>query len=87
MATITCERCGAHTRATSMSYFTTLTLCMDCKHDEKGAPNYARARAAEEAACRAGDFNFVGIGLAPEDAAYLAERRNMRVNHATAKQQ
>ena len=74
-----CKRCGAATNAQTMSFFNTETVCMLCKEEEKGAPNYARARAAEEAACRAGDFNFAGIGLAEEDEAFLAERRRTRL--------
>jgi hypothetical protein len=61
-----------------MSYFTTEDVCGDCHDEERGAPNYQRARDAEEAACRAGNYNFPGIGLAPEDVAYLAAARARR---------
>ncbi len=78
-----CERCGdRNPLATTMSRFNEQTICVACNEDEKLAPNYAKARAAEEAACRRGDFNFPGIGLAPEDVAFLAERRKARVAKA-----
>jgi hypothetical protein len=75
---MTCERCGAETLGHSMSWFTTEDLCDACKTEEREAPNYNRARAAEESAVRAGMYNFAGIGLAPEDAAALAAARARR---------
>jgi hypothetical protein len=61
MASQTCERCRRPTIATSMSFFNTQTLCLECWNAERQDPRYAEARAAEEAACRRG-FNFPGIG-------------------------
>jgi len=74
----TCPRCGAELRIHIMSVFNTDDLCPDCHDDEQGAPNYARAKAAEEAAVRAGNYNFPGIGLAPEDQAAIAAIRQQR---------
>lgn len=60
-----CDRCGKTTNVTTMSFFNTQTICMPCWLAEKERPDYERARAAEEAAVRDGDYNFPGIGLAP----------------------
>ena len=80
----TCERCGKQSRATILSKFDTATLCLDCKADERLAPGYAAADAAEVAACRQGNYNFQGVGLSREDHQFLAERRRLR-QHAEAK--
>jgi len=59
---ITCDRCHEETDVTIMSYFNTDELCLDCSDAEKQHPQYAEARAAEEAAVRDGNYNFPGIG-------------------------
>ncbi len=61
-----------------MSRFNTDTLCLACAADEKAAPGYAFADAAEVAAVRGGNFNFEGVGLSAVDAAFLAVRRAIR---------
>jgi hypothetical protein len=61
-----CDRCGALARATTMSYFNTDTICMDCRTRERAHPKFEEARDAEIAACKGGNFNFPGIGL-PDD--------------------
>lgn len=73
-----CERCGAPLIGWGVSYFDTDTCCAACLDDEREAPGYEAARAAEAAAVRAGDLNFRGVGLSPADAAFLAERRAAR---------
>ncbi len=63
----------------SVSYFNTEDICCDCKIDERQFPRYAAALAAEEAAVRAGNLNFTGVGLSELDCRMmqqlLAERR------------
>jgi hypothetical protein len=62
----TCDRCGRETIVLKMSWFNTDNLCLDCQAEEAAHPQYAEARAAEEAAVRRGDFNFPGVGLPPD---------------------
>lgn len=59
---MTCDRCAKATPITIMSMFNTETICLDCKKSEEQRPDYAKAREADEAAVRRGDFNFPGIG-------------------------
>lgn len=59
---ITCDRCYEQTSVTIMSMFNTEILCMECKQKEKLDPRYKQAQAADDAAIRAGNFNFKGIG-------------------------
>ena len=73
-----CDRCGSPLTAWGVSYFNTDTCCAACLDDEREAPGYEAARAAEAAAVRAGDLNFRGIGISPADAAFLAGRRAAR---------
>lgn len=73
-----CDRCGVRFGASTMSRFNRDMLCMPCLADEKKAPNYPQAEAVELAAVRAGDFNYQGIGLAPEDLAFLEAQRRAR---------
>jgi hypothetical protein len=61
-----CNRCGKETTVTIMSMFNRDSLCMDCKDAEKRHPDYALAFAADEAAIRAGNFNYAGVGWTPE---------------------
>lgn len=63
-----CERCGQETTVTTGSYFNTDQICTACDDAERAHPRFEEARQAEEAACRAGDYNFPGIGL-PSDLA------------------
>jgi hypothetical protein len=42
--------------------FNTEDLCLDCKDRERLDPRYPEAVAADEAAMRAGNYNFKGIG-------------------------
>jgi hypothetical protein len=61
-----CERCGKDVAATIMSMFNTEMICIgtpdSCKEREEQDPRYKEAVAADEAAIRAGDYNFKGIG-------------------------
>ena len=62
-APMNCERCNKVTNVTITSMFNTQTICMECKEAEKLDPRYDEAVKADEAAIRAGNFNFKGIGL------------------------
>jgi hypothetical protein len=76
-----CERCAAPLApltAWGVSYFNTDTCCMACLADEKQAPGYEAARAAEAEAVSAGNLNFPGVGLSHAAAAFLASRRAAR---------
>ena len=57
-----CERCEAETVGSTCSTFNTEQICMDCKDKETRHPAYERARAAEAAAVRLGNYNFPGVG-------------------------
>ena len=58
-----CDRCGSHALAVIVSMFNLQAICLTCKSAERNHPDYERARAAEMAAVRSGDRDFVGIGL------------------------
>lgn len=62
----TCDRCQEATSVTTMSRFNTEIICVPCEEREQAHPEYEMARAAEEAAVRAGNLNFKGVGL-PDD--------------------
>lgn len=57
-----CDRCAGPCVGSIMSMFNTDTLCRPCKEKERKHPDYERAREAEAAAVRAGNYNFRGIG-------------------------
>lgn len=63
-----CDRCGAQTQVTTMSYFNTETICLACDERERAHPTFEHAQAVEREAVRAGDHNFPGVGL-PADLA------------------
>jgi hypothetical protein len=69
-----CSRCGSPTNVTIMSKFNEDVLCLLCKQDEKEAPGYQPANEAEVNACKAGDYNFHGVGLSDADRAFLDAR-------------
>jgi hypothetical protein len=73
-----CDRCGEESEAWITSTFNVQDICLTCKVEERQAPGYAAAEAAEVAACRGGDYNFPGVGLSAEDEAFLAARRAAR---------
>lgn len=75
---MTCDRCKAPTRMTTMSMFNRDTICMDCKDDERQAPGYKAAAEEEADACRLGNYNYRGTGLGAADAAFLAAKRRQR---------
>lgn len=61
-----------------MSVFTTEEICLDCKEDERHAPGFTAARAAEDAAVLGGNDTFPGSGLSEADGTFLATRRAAR---------
>jgi hypothetical protein len=61
-----CERCGKKALSLTGSYFNTQMICPDCDDRERKHPRFKDAVAADEAACRQGNYNYSGIGL-PED--------------------
>lgn len=73
-----CDRCGCTPPATTMSTFNTDVICLDCADDEKKAPGYPAAAAAELSALKAGGYNFPGVGLSTADRAFLYTRLEAR---------
>jgi hypothetical protein len=75
-----CDRCGEPLagKGHTMSKFNTDVVCFDCKRDEQEAPGYKAADEVEANHCRAGNYNFPGVGLSREDEHFLAERRRRR---------
>ena len=61
-----CMRCGAKVDCMTMSYFNLEMICTKCEDAEKAHPAFERARNTETAECKAGNYNFEGIGLPPE---------------------
>jgi hypothetical protein len=74
-----CARCDRTTLSSTMSRFNTDILCLPCERDERDAPGYPEAHAAEHAAVAANNWNFSGVGLSPDAAAFLAARRAERL--------
>jgi hypothetical protein len=69
----TCQRCGDPLAVSSMSFFNEDVCCVPCLDDERDAPTYAAARAAEAQAVRNRNYNF-SAGLTPADRSFLAAR-------------
>lgn len=61
-----CHRCGEKSFSFIGSMFNDELLCTKCEDKEKAHPKYEAAREAENAAVKAGNYNFPGIGK-PED--------------------
>lgn len=57
-----CQRCGEETSITTMSYFNTQIICMECDEKERAHPDFKKAQEAEIAQVRAGNYNYEGIG-------------------------
>lgn len=73
-----CDRCGVTLRAWSTSYFDVDVCCMECLDDERLAPTYAEARAAEERQVLARNYRYEGADMTPADREFLAQRRAAR---------
>lgn len=84
-----CDRCGVSFAAGmvhTMSRFNEDEICLLCQDDETQAPGYQAAYDAELASVKKGDRNFPGVGLSPEDQAFLAKRREERKKQERKKQ-
>jgi len=57
-----CARCLTSMVVYSMSWFNRDMVCPSCSEQEQAHPDFAYARAAEEAAVKQDDFNFPGVG-------------------------
>lgn len=61
-----CDRCRKEADSFTMSIFNTDWICTDCSDTEQRHPDFEKARAAELAAVKSGDYNYPGVGL-PDD--------------------
>lgn len=58
----TCARCRKDLNGGYiMSMMNTDIICLDCEKAEKEHPDYEKARAAEAAAVRSGNYNYQGL--------------------------
>lgn len=57
-----CRRCGKQTNVTTMSYFNTDIICMECDEKERKHSEFKAAQAREEREVKAGNYNFGGVG-------------------------
>ena len=56
-----CQECYKETSTYTMSMYSTLLICMECKDAEKKRADYEKAVKADVDAIISGDFNFKGI--------------------------
>lgn len=56
-----CQRCGKETNIHIMSMLNTDEICMDCKEKERKHPLYEKARDAELAEVKKGNYNYKGL--------------------------
>lgn len=61
-----------------MSMFDSAKLCFECKLDEREAPGYDAAVAAEADAVARGEETFIGVGLSIEARKFLSRKREAR---------
>lgn len=61
-----CDRCHDQTTISTCSMFNLDQICMNCLNREQQHPRYPEAKAAEERAVKAGNYNYIGIGCPPE---------------------
>ena len=57
-----CQRCYKETNCHTMSMYSVLLICMECKDEERKRDDYEEARDAAAAAVKSGNYNFEGIG-------------------------
>lgn len=62
-----CQRCFKAANITTMSWFNTDILCIDCAEEETHHPRYREAVDAERQAVLQGNYNFEGIGYTSPD--------------------
>lgn len=59
-----CDRCGGSlSSGRTLSMFNMQVICRTCKETEKKRDDYKKARAADLAEIKKGNYNFPGIGL------------------------
>ena len=61
-----CQRCGEKSNVTTMSWFNTDLLCMDCADKETKHPKFQEAKDRENEEVRKGNLNYEGIGFDAE---------------------
>ena len=75
-----CQRCGAESQVTTMSYFSEETICMDCDQLERSHPLFDRAMDTEITQVRCGNYNYNGIGT-PSDLLEASIDARMQRDH------
>jgi len=58
-----CQRCGEKGNTSTMSWFNTDLICMDCSDKEKSHPKYQEAKDREHAEVKKGNLNYGGVGF------------------------
>ena len=77
-----CQRCGVKSNASTMSWFNTDLICMDCADKEKSHPKYQEAKDRENEEVRKGNLNYEGIGFDAEyqDYVYVGNDEKCKLN-------
>ena len=57
-----CQRCYQETCGHTMSMYSTVLICFDCKDKETQRADYKAAEGADIAAIKSGNYNFKGVG-------------------------
>ena len=64
---MTCDRCQKETSSSTMSWFNTQVICLQCSEDEKSNPNYDLAKKVELEHVLKGNFNYSGLFAIPDE--------------------
>ena len=77
-----CQRCGVKSNASTMSWFNTDLICMDCADKEKSHPKYQEAKDRENEEVQKGNLNYEGIGFDAEyqDYVYVGNDEKCKLN-------
>ena len=77
-----CQRCGVKSNASTMSWFNTDLICMDCADKEKSHPKYQEAKDRENEEVQKGNLNYDGIGFDAEyqDYVYVGNDEKCKLN-------
>jgi hypothetical protein len=77
-----CQRCGVKSNASTMSWFNTDLICMDCADKEKNHPKYQEAKDRENEEVQKGNLNYEGIGFDAEyqDYVYVGNDEECKLN-------
>ena len=58
----TCDQCGGDLKSgRTMSAFSTQAICIPCSEQERADPNYQKAKQAELAEIKRGNYNYSGL--------------------------